>query len=119
MKATALAITNDGKWAIAAGIIQGSDFTGVGVAAYVPELNNYDSIAAVVFGSASPNAVAMTNDHLWAITGHEDGTVGVYYFNAQLDEYPINQTIKPNNISVVSLSISNDHQYLAIGYDGN
>ena len=84
MKGSGIAITSDGKWALAAGVIQGSNFTGVGVAAYLPELNSYDSIATVVFGSARPNAVAMTNDHLWAITGHQDGTVGVYYFNTEL-----------------------------------
>ena len=36
MKGTAVAITKDGKWAIAAGTVSNSDLAGVGVAAFVP-----------------------------------------------------------------------------------
>ena len=82
MKVTAITVTNDAQWTMGSAAVEGSNFTGAGVATYIPQLNRYDSVATVVFGSARPNALALTDDHLWAMTGHQDGTVRIHHFSA-------------------------------------
>ena len=84
-KGTAMAITDDGKMIIVAATIEGLNIRFVSVFRQTRKRKYESRLDPIYFGQVKPNAVAITNDHLWAVAGYEDGTVGIYYFSAELD----------------------------------
>ena len=63
------------------------------------------------------NAISITDDHQWIVSGFQNGEVIVYLFDGT-KYYDPKQTLHPDSRPVVSVSLTNDHQFLAVGYDG-
>ena len=117
LQLSSIDITSDGQWMVAAGNSNqgGSVVGGVIAMTYDPHRNVFSNWPPSNFGPYSSNAVEITDDHMWFIVGQSNGVTILYHFNGT--NYIESQSLSPNSHSIASLSLTNDHQYLAIGYE--
>ena len=67
-------------------------------------------------GSWTVDAGALTDDHQWLIAPQDSGFTYIYKFNNS--QYNLYQNLSKVTTYVSSVSITNDHQFLALGTNG-
>ena len=115
----AVDVTSDGSWFTVAttGYQNGIYVGGVVVFHHLPLADRFEHFDPHNIGFYTSNAVAISDDHLWVISGHSNGIVHVYFFDG--NSYLSTQVLQPRNESVGSVSLTSDHEYLVVSYESD
>ena len=101
----------------ASGYQNGIYVGGVVVFHHLPLADRFEHFDPHNIGFYTSNAVAISDDHLWVISGHSNGIVHVYFFDG--NSYLSTQVLHPRNESVGSVSLTSDHEYLVVSYESD